>query len=55
METSSQDERGYAYLLTKGFFMSLPASYPMPQHKRSLYLVLPHYDTVIIFLKAQIV
>lgn len=55
METSSQDERGYAYLLTKGFLISLPACYDIPQQRRSLYLLLPAMIPSSFFLYAQIV
>lgn len=55
METSSQDERGYAYLLTKGFFISLPAPLPYTTTREKLISAAPRYDTIIIFLKAQIV
>lgn len=56
METSSQDEQGYAYLLTKGFFFYIsPSQLPYTTTQERLISAAPRYDTIIIFLKAQIV
>lgn len=54
METSSQDGEGYAYLLTKGFFKSLPASYLHTTTQEKLICGAPCYRTIIIFLKAKL-